>query len=225
MENKEKLSFQEELFQNFKVHLLEQLNIKESLTDEELKQNLVFIIKQYEIKFKDIFSDIFKYEYVRNILNTGTMDKIINFVKHKGGIDEQKKEEIIQSERKNCLDVLNLYGLEKTDQPNTYVSTITGLKIILNNDILDIINNNDIFLIKPKGKPELMGPHALYTLEYSENYWESFKQNIQAYIQNIKNQEYIEDLKDYYFWLTCYHAFNNILKENTQNKGGKHVKN
>ena len=221
MQNKENnVSFEEEMFENFKSNLKEQLNIKTSITDEEINQSLIYIIKQYELKFKDNFSELFLYDYYYNLLNTNFINKIINFVKHKEGIDQIKKDAVLKEERKMCNDILNLYALTQTEYENTYVSDITNMKILLNSEAMDIINNDDIFFRKPKGKKELMGPHALYTYEYNENYWINFKENIKKYQESFP-ESLVSDLEDYHFWLTRYHTFNNFLN----NKGGKHVKN
>ena len=218
MKDRKNDSFKEELFEIFKQNLKEQLNIKTWVSDEEINQSLIYIIKQYETLFNNNFTDLFLYDYYRDLLNTGLINKIINFVKQT--INQKAKDEILKEERTICYNTLTLYGLKK--EGNTYISQITNKPVNLNQKAVEIINNDDIFFIKPKGKEELMGPHAVYTLEYSENYWNKFKENVKNYIQTIKNQEYIEDLEDYRFWLTQYHTFNNFLNKN---KGGKHVKN
>lgn len=235
MQNDKPLSFYEELFAQIKEKITDELNIQEPLSDEEIKNNLLYIIKQYEIEFKDDFTELFLFNYYQNLINTNTMNKIITFAKYKKGFDDKGKEEILKAERSNCYDILYLYGLKKdpnSPNDNQYISSFTGNTITLKQDAIDIINNNDIFFVKPRGIPFLRGPHTTYTLEYSAHYWKHFKENITNYIEKFKkthSEDYLEDIKDYRYWLNQYRVFNafsSYINVGQTFKGGeKHVKN
>lgn len=230
------LTLFEERFAEFKDELKEDLNIDESLTNDELKQLLTAIIKEYESEFYDNFTDIFIYTYYKNLLNSSnnTMNQILDYVKSKRILDSTGKEKVLKSERADCNDVLYLYGFEYAEdqEKSTFISKITGKKIPTNYQVAEIINNNDIFFRPPKGNPDLRGPHITYSIEYGIDYWTKFKEEISQYITNFEknhSEEFIEDLKDYRYWLNKYRAFITYLKqENTllYLKGGEsHVKN
>lgn len=234
--NKTHLTLLEEMFEEFKEDLTNDLNIDESLNDEELKQILIAIIKEYESEFYNDFTDIFIYNYYKNLLNSNnnTMNKILDFTKSKKILDNEGKEDILKAERADCSDVLYLYGFDyvKSQEENTFISKITGKKIPINYPAAEIIDNNDIFFRPPKGNPDLRGPHITFSIEYDYNYWLKFKENIAKYIENFEknhSKDFLEDLEDYRYWLNKYRILNTFLKqENTvcYLKGGeRHVKN
>lgn len=228
-----KMTFFEELFQDFKNGLQEDLNIKEPQTDEELKELLEAIIKEYEDLFADNFTEIFIYTYYTNLLNNHhTMDKILEFTKEKKPLNSKGKDKIIKSERADCYDTLYLYAFNYEKSENgrgTFVSQITGKEITINYLASQIIENSDIFFVPPKGKPSLRGPHITYTVEYSEEYWNSFKDKIIKYIADFEKshtEDFLEDLADYRFWLNKYRTLLNLLEaKNKLNEGGHYVKN
>ena len=228
---KEKITLLETLLEDYRESLIEELNIHDNPSDKELHNILVFIVKQYEREFENDFSDIFIYNYYKNILNNynNTMNKILNFVKTKKTFENDGKDEAIQAERRDCEDVLYLYKLKISNRPNVLISQITGHEIPVNQSVINIITNNDIFVIPPKGKPELRGPHNNYTIEYSIDYWENFKKQITKYTQDFEknhSQDFLEDLADYRFWLNQYNIFDiYINNEEEKKEGEKHVKN
>ena len=231
---KGKITLLETLLEDYRESLIEELNIHDNPSDKELNNILVFIIKQYEQEFENDFSDIFIYSYYKNILNNynNTMNKILSFIKTKKPLKNDGKDEAMQAERRDCDDVLYLYKLKISNQPHTLISQVTGHEIPVNQSVINIINNNDIFMVPPKGKPELRGPHSNYTIEYSLDYWENFKKQITNYTQDFEknhSEDFLEDLADYRFWLNQYNVFNiYINKLNNERKtkeGEKHVKN
>lgn len=229
------LTFIEELFEDFKTNLKSELNISENLTDKEIKDMLVLIIKEYEEEFEKNFTEIFLYNYYKNLMNSynNTMNKILNFVQTKHVLENNGKNEVIQAERNDCNDVLYLFGFQKNDtEPPSLKSKITGRLITVDYSVINIINNNDIFVIPPKGRPELRGPHTNYTIEYSKDYWQNFKSKINQYIQNFEtkhSEDFLDDLEDYRYWLNQYRVLNTFLNqinnEKELNQGGKNVKN
>ena len=231
---KGKITLLETLLEDYRESLIEELNIHDNPSDKELNNILVFIIKQYEQEFENDFSDIFIYSYYKNILNNynNTMNKILSFIKTKKPLKNDGKDEAMQAERRDCDDVLYLYKLKISNQPHTLISQVTGHEIPVNQSVINIINNNDIFMIPPKGKPELRGPHSNYTIEYSLDYWENFKKQITNYTQEIEknhSEDFLEDLADYRFWLNQYNVFNiyinKLNNERETKEGEKHVKN
>lgn len=235
MQEEKDFTFLEELFEDFKTNLKSELNISENLTDKEINDMLVLIIKEYEEEFETNFTEIFLYNYYKNLLNSynNTMNKILNFVQTKHALDNNGKEIVTKAERNDCADVLYLFGFKKNDtEMPTLTSKITGRLITVDYSVINIINNNDIFVIPPKGKPELRGPHTNYTIEYSLDYWQNFKKQITKYIQTFEkehSEDFLDDLEDYRYWLNQYRVFNTFLSqinnEKNLNKGGKNVKN
>ena len=225
-----------EMFEDFKEDLKDNLNINESLTDEELTQLLTAIIKEYEGEFYNNFTDIFIYTYYKNLLNSSnnTMSKILNFTKSKKILDNEGKEDVLKAERTDCSDVLYLYGFEYAKSPdgNQFLSKITGKKIPVGYSAAEIIDNNDVFFRPPKGNPNLRGPHITFSIEYDHSYWLQFKENITKYTQDFEkthSKDFLEDLKDYRYWLNKYRALITFLKQKNTVcylKGeGYHVKN
>ena len=226
----------DEMFADFKEDLTNDLNIDEPLNDEELKQILIAIIKEYENEFYNDFTDIFVYTYYKNLLNSNnnTMNKILNFTKSKKILDNTGKEDVLKSERADCNDVLYLYSFDyvKSSEENKFVSKITGKEFPIGYPVAEIIDNNDVFFRPPKGNPGLRGPHITFSIEYDYNYWLKFKENIAKYIENfekIHSKDFLEDLEDYRFWLTKYRILYTFLKQENlvcYLKGGeRHVKN
>ncbi len=223
----------ENFFEKFKTDLKEDLNIRENLTDEEYRDIFKLIIKEYENEFYNDFSEIYIYDYYQALLNN-VMDSIINFVQKKQLLNNDGKPEIIEKERALSKNILYLYGFELAEENGEleFISKITHKQIPVNYSATQIITNNDIFFRPPKGDPKLRGPHINYTIEYSVDYWINFQNEILNYIQKFENshsKDYLEDLKDYRYWLNKYRIFENLLvQKNTLNylKGGeKNVKN
>lgn len=230
------LTLLEEMFEEFKEDLTNDLNIDEPLTEEELKQLLIAIIKEYEGEFYNDFTDIFIYTYYKNLLNSNNnaMNKILDFTKSKKILDNAGKEDVLKAERADCNDVLYLYGFDyvKSSEENKFISKISGKEFPIGYPVAEIIDNNDVFFRPPKGNPDLRGPHITFSIEYDYNYWLKFKENIAKYIENfekIHSKDFLEDLEDYRYWLNKYRILNTFLKqENTvcYLKGGeRHVKN
>ena len=230
------LTLLEEMFEEFKEDLTNDLNIDEPLTEEELKQLLIAIIKEYEGEFYNDFTDIFIYTYYKNLLNSNNnaMNKILDFTKSKKILDNAGKEDVLKAERADCNDVLYLYGFDyvKSSEENKFISKITGKEFPIGYPVAEIIDNNDVFFRPPKGNPDLRGPHITFSIEYDYNYWLKFKENIAKYIENFEknhSKDFLEDLEDYRYWLNKYRILNTFLKqENTvcYLKGGeRHVKN
>ncbi len=231
------LSFYEDLFLSFKSDLLDEMNIKEQLSDEELKNQLTYIIKQYEMEFKDSYTDLFLYNYYQNLLHNHTIDKILDYIKFRKGLTNNGRDKILISAKNDSNDAIYLYGLsfaESTEQGDIYTSSITGLQYLLKPQVTEIINNRDIFLRPPKGTPNLRGPHTTYTLEYGIIYWQNFKQHIVEYIDDFDHNhsdDFLEDLTDYRYWLNVYRIYTDftnqiqITKERQLKQGGNHVKN
>lgn len=230
------LTLLEEMFEEFKEDLTNDLNIDEPLTEEELKQLLIAIIKEYEGEFYNDFTDIFIYTYYKNLLNSNNnaMNKILDFTKSKKILDNAGKEDVLKAERADCNDVLYLYGFDyvKSSEENKFISKITGKEFPIGYPVAEIIDNNDVFFRPPKGNPDLRGPHITFSIEYDYNYWLKFKENIAEYIENFEknhSKDFLEDLEDYRYWLNKYRILNTFLKqENTvcYLKGGEHhVKN
>lgn len=224
------------LFTQYKEDLIKKLNIKENLTNNQIKEILISIIKEYEIEFYHDFNEIFIYNYYCNLLynQNKPIEQILNFVKTKETLKESGKQEVLEAEKIARNDVLYLYQFKlHKNEENTYefISQITGQKIPINYEIAEIINNKDIFHIPPKGKPNLRGPLATYTIEYSPNYWQDFKNYIQKYVTSFEinhSKDFIEDLKDYRYWLHKYYTFicfinHSQIKNNEKEE--KHVKN
>lgn len=223
-------TFEEVLFENFKNELKNDLNLYENVKDDEIKEILISIIKEYEIEFNDSFTDVFIYTYYKNLLKWQVIDNIINFVKTKESLKDTGKEDVIQAERMACQDVLYLFDFDFKE--DSFVSNITGKQIPVNYKVTQIIENKNIFFRPPSGDPKLRGPHINFTIEYSLDYWLKFKEDIQNYIKSFESthsEDFLEDLKDYRYWLNKYRIFENLLvQKNTLNylKGGeKHVKN
>lgn len=227
---------QEEIeLEKLKKFLNEQLNNENTLTEEQLKEQLEFIIKQYEMEFYNNFTEIFIYTYYQNLLNgtNSPMDQIINFTQNRKFLDNTGKEDVVKAERKACENVIKLYNLyvSPLDNEQSYTSFATNLKIPLNYQAHQIIDNKDIFFRPPVGDPKLRGPHVNYTVEYSVNYWQEFKNQIEKYITDFENshsKEFLEDLKDYQKWSKLYDSliyYINITKIYNENKGEAHVKN
>lgn len=234
--NKAHLTLLEEMFEEFKEELKNDLNIDESLTDEELKQLLIAIIKEYEGEFYNDFNDIFIYTYYKNLLNSNnnTINKILNFTKSKKILDSTGKKEVLKAERADCSDVLYLYGLDyvKTSKENKFVSKITGKEIPVGYSVAEIIDNNDVFFRPPKGSPDLRGPHITFSIEYDYSYWLKFQENISKYVEGFEKEhstDFLEDLEDYRYWLNKYRALITFLKQENivcyLKGGGHHVKN
>lgn len=230
------LTLLEEMFEEFKEDLTNDLNIDEPLTEEELKQLLIAIIKEYEGEFYNDFTDIFIYTYYKNLLNSNNnaMNKILDFTKSKKILDNAGKEDVLKAERADCNDVLYLYGFDyvKSSEENKFISKISGKEFPIGYPVAEIIDNNDVFFRPPKGNPDLRGPHITFSIEYDYNYWLKFKENIAKYIENfekIHSKDFLEDLEDYRYWLNKFRILNTFLKqENTvcYLKGGeRHVKN
>ena len=219
-----------EMYENFKIQFLDdlknELNIYEDLSLEEVNSILLFIIEEYENEFKEDFSEIFIYNYYQNFLNN-VIDELIDFITHKKPLNNNGKDEILKLERKACGDVLYLYDFDfKKENGFSFISKITNNEIPINYKVAEIITNDDMFFIPPKGDPNLRGPHINYKLEYSLDYWLKFKEEIKNYIKEFEKNHstnYIEDLKDYRYWLIKYRTLQNYLKE--ESLGGKNVKN
>lgn len=234
--NKSDLLTIENFFEKFKTNLKQDLNIYESLDDEEYQEILTSIIKEYESEFYNDFSDIFIYNYYQNLLNSGVMNQIIEFVRNKVALNNTGKEDVLKAERTVCKDTLYLYGFEfiqeKDNSENKLISKITGKKIPINYLAAQIITNDDVFFIPPKGDPKLRGPHVNYTIEYGLDYWLKYKEQISNYIKKFEKShptDYIDDLNDYRYWLNKYRVFTNLLNQTNTLKemkeGEKHVKN
>ena len=228
--------YDEKLFEQFKEELKKELNIYSEPSDKELNDILDFIIKEYEQEFSQIFTEIFFYTYYKNLLtgHNDTMNKIIDFTENKKPLNDEGKPQVIKAERNDCYNTLYLYDLKyQANQEETkLISNITGQKIPVDYSAVNVITNNDIFKIPPKGDPNLRGPHIYPTIEYSPQYWQDFKNQIIKYIQNFEtkhSQNFLADLEDYHYWLNKYHIFqrflNQITDEQALNEGGKHVKN
>lgn len=227
----------EDFFEIFKTNLKKDLNLYENLNNNEYQELLTSIIEEYESEFYNDFSEIFIYCYYENLLNSNVMDQIIEFVKNKVALNNTGKEEVLKSERAICKDVLYLYHFDfikpqNDEAESKFVSKITGKEIEINYSAAQIITNDDIFFRPPKGDPRLRGPHVNYTIEYSLDYWLKFKEKILAYIKDFEKKhsvDYLEDLKDYRYWLNKYRTFTNLLNQTNALKemkeGGKHVKN
>lgn len=233
-ENNNNLSAFEILFEEFKNKLNQELNVYEKLSDDDYKQLLTSFIKEYESEFYNDFSEIFVYDYYKNLINNNVLDKLLNFVQKREALNNQGKDEILKAERAACKDVLSLYDFKFTQKSdkNMFISEITGKEIPINYTTAEIITNDDIFFRPPKGDPKLRGPHINFTIEYSYNYWLNFKNQVLKYIQDFKqnhSEDFLEDLNDYRFWLDKYRTFIALLnqKETISNlKGGKNnVKN
>lgn len=233
-ENNNNLSAFEILFEEFKNKLNQELNVYEKLSDDDYKQLLTSFIKEYESEFYNDFSEIFVYDYYKNLINNNVLDKLLNFVQKREALNNQGKDEILKAERAACKDVLSLYDFKLTQKSdkNMFISEITGKEIPINYTTAEIITNDDIFFRPPKGDPKLRGPHTNFTIEYSYNYWLNFKNQVLKYIQDFKqnhSEDFLEDLNDYRFWLDKYRTFIALLnqKETISNlKGGKNnVKN
>lgn len=233
-ENNNNLSAFEILFEEFKNKLNQELNVYEKLSDDDYKQLLTSFIKEYESEFYNDFSEIFVYDYYKNLINNNVLDKLLNFVQKREALNNQGKDEILKAERAACKDVLSLYDFKLTQKSdkNMFISEITGKEIPINYTTAEIITNDDIFFRPPKGDPKLRGPHINFTIEYSYNYWLNFKNQVLKYIQDFKqnhSEDFLEDLNDYRFWLDKYRTFIALLnqKETISNlKGGKNnVKN
>lgn len=233
-ENNNNLSAFEILFEEFKNKLNQELNVYEKLSDDDYKQLLTSFIKEYESEFYNDFSEIFVYDYYKNLINNNVLDKLLNFVQKREALNNQGKDEILKAERAACKDVLSLYDFKFTQKSdkNMFISEITGKEIPINYTTAEIITNDDIFFRPPKGDPKLRGPHTNFTIEYSYNYWLNFKNQVLKYIQDFKqnhSEDFLEDLNDYRFWLDKYRTFIALLnqKETISNlKGGKNnVKN
>ena len=232
--NKDKTFFDTLLFE-FKNDLLAELNIKKSLTDDEIIELLSSIISEYELEFKNDFTEIFLYNYYKNLLNSPnfTMEKIISFTKEKKSLENKGKNEVLKAERQNCKDVLYLYNFAfVTDEKGEdyFISQITGRKIPVSYKVSEIIKNNDIFFVPPKGDPKLRGPHITSSFEYDSSYWFKFKENIKEYINKFEKthtQDYLDDLNDYRSWLSKYRTLKTCidLKRQFIEKGERHVKN
>lgn len=227
----------EDFFKMFKDNLKKDLNIYENLDNNEYIELLTSIINEYENEFYNDFSDIFTYNYYQNLLNSNVMEQILKFIQNKVALNNTGKEKVIKSERTVCKDVLYLYGFDYINLKNSeieskFVSKITGKDIPINYKATQIITNNDIFFRPPKGDPKLRGPHINYTIEYSLGYWLNFKNQISDYIKTFENshsKDYLDDLKDYRYWINKYRTFINLLNQtntlNEMKEGDKHVKN
>lgn len=224
-------NFPEVLLEQFEEALKDELNLYETPSDEEFKQILTSIIREYENEFHSEFTDIFIYNYYSNLLKGKVIDKIIDFVKTKESLNNQGKDTVLKSERAACQDVLYLFDFDfNQDKENKFISNITGKEIPIGYEAAQIITNDDVFFRPPNGDPKLRGQHINFTIEYSLEYWLKFKEDIQKYIDTFEkthSEDFLEDLKDYRFWLNKYRSLiyllnqKNILKE----EGGKHVKN
>ena len=227
--------FDEKLFNDFMEELKSELNTYEDLSDEEIKQVLESIIKEYENEFYNNFSEIFFYNYYKNIL-CNAMDKILNFVQTKESLNNKGKDEVLKVTNAACSDVLYLFDFDFVNShdstQNKFISKITGKEIPINYQVAEIITNDDIFFRPPKGDPNLRGPHINYTIEYSLDYWLKFKENIQNYIDTFEkthSEDFLEDLNDYRYWLNKYRGLTYFLSQKDILKnfegGEKHVKN
>lgn len=216
----------DDIKKQFKEELKRDLNIYDDLSLDKLNELLVFIIEEYEKEFKNDFTDIFIYNYYQNFLNN-VIDELLNFITHKKPLNNNGKSDILKLERKACADVLYLYNFDfKNEKGLSLISKITNKEIPINYKVAEIITNDDVFFIPPKGDPKLRGPHINYTLEYSLDYWLNFKEYMKDYIKDFEekySKDYIEDLKDYRYWLIKYRTLQNYLKE--ESLGGKNVKN
>ena len=224
------------LLDNFEEDLKSELNIYEDLSDEELKQILQSIIKEYEREFYNDFSEIFRYNYYKNLLYNSGMDKILNFVQTRENLNNSGKEKVLRATNSACRDVLYLFNFDFVNSndstQNKFISKITGKEIPIDYQVAEIITNEDIFFRPPKGDPSLRGPHINYTIEYSLDYWLKFKEDIQNYIDTFEkthSKDYLEDLKDYRYWLNKYRGLIYFLSQKDVLKnlegGERHVKN
>ena len=166
----------DDIKKQFKEELKRDLNIYDDLSLDKLNELLVFIIEEYEKEFKNDFTDIFIYNYYQNFLNN-VIDELLNFITHKKPLNNNGKSDILKLERKACADVLYLYNFDfKNEKGLSLISKITNKEIPINYKVAEIITNDDVFFIPPKGDPKLRGPHINYTLEYSLDYWLNFKE-------------------------------------------------
>lgn len=223
-------NFPEVLLEKFEESLKSELNIHDNLSDEQFEQILISIIKEYENEFYDEFNDIFIYTYYSNLVYNKTIDKILEFVKTRESMNNKGKPEVLKSERTACQDVLYLFSFDFDQNKNQFTSKITGKEIPINYQVAQIITNDDVFFRPPKGDPKLRGPHINYTVEYSLTYWIKFKEDIQKYIDTFEkkhSEDFLEDLKDYRFWLNKYRGLIYLINQkNTIKKEGEtHVKN
>ena len=231
--------FFQTLLDSYNQSLKSELNLSDDITSDELKKQLIGIINEYELEFYNDYTDIFIYQYYKNLINNHVIDDIINFVQTKKPLNDEGKEDILKSERASCQDVLWLYDfnfeadLHQTDSKlqNKFVSQITGRNIYIDYPAAQIITNSDIFNRPPKGDPNLRGPHINYTIEYSPEYWLNFKSEISKYVSDFQSKhsdDYLEDLDDYRYWINKYRSLKYLMDQtNILNnlEGGKHVKN
>ncbi len=211
-----------EAFFKVKTLIKKELNINEALTDEEIKNNLEFIIRAYEEEFEKDYSSLFIYTYCSNLLNN-TMDEIINFTSNRKPMDNNGKYVILNQERNDMNTSLQMLGINYLN--NSFVSKITNKTFKINQTVNEIINNNDIFIRPPKGNPKLLGPHITSTIVYDTNYWIQFKKDICKYINDFENIFDKETIKNYYTIVKLYGAFTTALNICETLKGENHVKN
>lgn len=223
-------NFPEVLLEKFEESLKSELNIHDNLSDEQFEQILISIIKEYENEFYDEFNDIFIYTYYSNLVYNKTIDKILEFVKTRESMNNKGKPEVLKSERTACQDVLYLFSFDFDQNKNQFTSKITGKEIPINYQVAQIITNDNVFFRPPKGDPKLRGPHINYTIEYSLTYWIKFKEDIQKYIDTFEkknSEDFLEDLKDYRFWLNKYRGLIYLINQKNaiKKEGETHVKN
>ena len=233
--DKKYATFFEELFDDFKESLKSDLHVDEMTTDEELKQLLISIINEYENEFYNNFTEIFIYNYYKNLLNSynNTINRILKATNTNQSFNNDEKEIILKSERADCNDVLYLYNfkyIKDSETEGKFISKITGKEIPISYQVSEIITNNDVFFRPPKGDPDLRGPHTTFSIEYSQEYWLNFKNEMLKYIEDFENnhsEDFLDDLKDYRFWLNKYRVLTTFLNQiDTYSWGGeKHVKN
>lgn len=218
---KDNLKFNEAFFE-LKALIKKELNINDTLTDEEIKSNLEFVIKAFEEEFENSYSSLFIYTYYNNLLNN-TIDDIIYFTLNRKPMNNDGKGAILNQERNDMNTSLQMLGINYLN--NSFVSKITNKTFNVNQAVNEIINNSDIFIRPPKGNPELLGPHATPTIVYDIDYWLQFKKNICKYINDFENSFDKETIKNYYTIVKLYDAFIEALDMCEILKGGKYVKN
>lgn len=208
-------------FKKFKESLSDELNMRQTLDEEELNNLLTMIIGEYEKEFGKIYSKIFLYTYYKNILNV-SMDKLLNFIKEN---PKEEKEEIIKLVNQNKKDTLFMYNLSYQD--NCLVSGVTGKTFEIDYKINEILDSENVFLRPPRGMPNLRGPHATPTFEYNLNYWNDLKEDMIKQVKEFeKDDNLLEDLKDYETWLQRYRTLNSYIKlKKNLERNEKHVKN
>ncbi len=208
-------------FLQLKSIIMKELNIVTELSDEELKNNLDFLIASFEDEFKNIYPSLFIYTYYKKLLD-GSFNNILFFVLNKKTLNIDGKENILKQERNDMKNSLDMIGMEYIN--NCFVSKISGKTFNSNQKADEIINNDDVFLRPPKGDPKLIGPHALPTLAYDSDYWVKFKDDMCEYISQFEKNNDREEIKNYYSCVKMYNAYITVLGMKNL-EGGNYVKN